>query len=155
MSGVRLTDAEWRVLSRKLDLSKCIVGKTVGAAIAEKPKGQPRFQQRSEGDKFKSDREREYAVILEQERKEGTIARWAYESLGLRIDDGTGKSCVWWPDFAVWLPDGKLEFRETKGKGKFAVRSTARVKFLAARRLFPEHVFSMWQRIGAGWEQIL
>jgi hypothetical protein len=128
------------------------------AAKLAKPKGgvnRNAMQERHPDDKFKTGWERIYRFVLIAEVQAGTIARWAYEPMGLRIDDGTGKSCVFYPDFGVWYPDGRLEFREIKGKGKHALTPEARVKFLAARRLFPEHTFRMIQKIEEGWEEIL
>ncbi len=133
---------------------RAVLSPTVGQLIerhqgkAEK-KG-PRYQQRSEADKFKSDREREYAKRLEQERISGNIDRWEYESIAFRLPDWG----VYWPDFAVWIGD-YIEFRETKGTGRFAIKDRARAKFLDARRLFPAFGWHMLQLRNGEWIEIL
>ena len=112
------------------------------------------MQQRSDQDRYKSNTEREYASLLEECRLAGNIVRWEYEPFGIRIDDGSGKTCVFWPDFAVWYIRGEQpEFHEIKGKGKHALTPSARVKFLAARRLHPEMTFRCLQ--APDWKEIL
>ena len=159
-----ISDREWALLSKRLDLSRATVSKSAAECIDELERKQKQakagvninaMQQRSKDDPFKSDREREYAAVLDAEQAAGLIKRWSYEPMGLRIDDGNGKSCVFWPDFGVWNSVWILEFREVKGKSKHALKPAARVKFLAARRLFPEHNFRMIQRTDSGWEEIL
>jgi len=135
-----------------------LIGPTVGELMRAKQdndatKGKQRYQKRRSDDPYKSDAERTYAAMLAQDQEDGIISRWIYEDIGLRIDDGSGKMCVFWPDFCVWTPDGQLECREIKGRGKFALRPAARVKFLAARRLYPEFVFRCLK--APDWKEIL
>ena len=127
------------------------VGKSVGEALAEvQRKAGPKFQERS-ADRYKSNSERMYAELLESERTEGLIERWAYEPMGLRLP-GWG---IYWPDFLVIFSNGKMEFREIKGRGKYAVRDKARAKCLDAKRIYPQFRWKMIQRIDIGWNQIL
>jgi hypothetical protein len=112
------------------------------------------MQKRSKDDPYKSQAERDYAAYLEYERSLGHIERWEYEGIALRIDDGNGKTCSFWPDFTVWESrSAPPEFHEIKGKGKYALTPSARVKFLAARRLYPEFIFRCLQ--APNWEPIL
>ena len=100
--------------------------------------------------RFRSKTEAAYSFQLDWELKEGTIARYEYESLKFRLADG-----AWFtPDFAVWMPDGRLELREIKGGG--FVREAARIRFLVAKRLYPEFGWRMITREKhSGWIDIL
>ena len=55
--------------------------------------------------------EAEYAQYLEAQKLEGTIADYKFERFKLRL----AKLCYITVDFAVMLPDGVIEFHETKG----------------------------------------
>jgi hypothetical protein len=98
--------------------------------------------------RFKSKLEQRYAEHLENQRVAGEIKRWAYEALKFRLADGA----LFTPDFCVWLNDGSLELRETKGH----MREAARVRFLVARELYPEFQWRMIQASSkGGWVEIL
>lgn len=150
MAGLRLTIAEGQKL-----LARChgaVISKSVAECLneLEKPK-QPKFQERRETDRYKSKAEREYAELLDGEKRMGLIHSWQYEAIGLRLPDWG----IYWPDFYIVLPNCKEEFREIKGKGKYAIRDKAKAKFLDARRLFDEFRFRMIQKIGEGFEDVL
>jgi hypothetical protein len=163
MSKHRISESEGAALIAKMG-DRATIGPKVGDKLAEiaatmaKQKSSVNrnaMQDRRPTDRYKSYAERDYAALLDADLRDGIIERWAYEPMGLRIDDGTGKNCVFWPDFCVWLVNGQREYREIKGKGKHAVTPQARTKFLAAKRLFPEDSFRMIQRTDSGWEEIL
>jgi hypothetical protein len=120
---------------------------------AEKPT--QKFQDRKPGDRYKSKWERLYAEELEARRLAGEILRWEYEPFGIRIDDGQGVRCIYWPDFAVWEEGKPMIFVELKGRGQFALRPVARAKFLAAKRLYPEFRFKCVQNHNGEWVKIL
>lgn len=56
--------------------------------------------------------ESSYAQYLEGEKQSGRVADYWFESLKLKVADGT---CWYTPDFMVLLPDGRLELHEVKG----------------------------------------
>ena len=56
--------------------------------------------------------ETSYAQYLEGEKQSGRVADYWFESLKLKVADGT---CWYTPDFMVLLPDGRLELHEVKG----------------------------------------
>jgi hypothetical protein len=97
---------------------------------------------------FKSKLEARYALRLDDLKKDGVIAQWDHEVVRLRI--GAGEA--WYtPDFRVILPDGVIEFHETKGH----MREAARVRFLAARAKYPEHRFVMMAQKNGRWVELL
>jgi hypothetical protein len=55
--------------------------------------------------------EQKYSVYLEERKAAGEIADWMFDSVKLRL----GPKCYITVDFAVILPDGVIEFHETKG----------------------------------------
>lgn len=74
-------------------------------------------------------------------RAAGAIAQYDFEAIRLRLAPRT----TYTPDFAVWLPDGRLELHEIKGG--FA-REDAMVKLKVAARLYPavRFVLARWRR---------
>lgn len=110
-----------------------------------------KYQQRVEGDPYKSTAERIYAADLAKWQQAGVIRRWAYEPVKFHLPDW-GWYIV---DFQVVLADGSMEFIELKGRGKYAIRDRAKAKFLDARRLFPEFTFKMLQWDGEGFLVVL
>ena len=108
---------------------------------------------RSVDDKYRSKTERTYAGILELDQADGLIRRWLYEPLRFKLAESEYGAGAWFcPDFAVWLPDGTMELREIKGG---FVREAARVRFLVAKRLYPEFSWKMIQHTKLGWQVIL
>ena len=155
----RMSEAEGKALIAKMG-SRVTASKTVGEALRDiaakipaKAVNRNAMQKRSKEDRYKSDVEREYALCLHGDMHDGLtdIVRWGYEPIGLRLPDWG----IFWPDFAVWYPDESLEFREIKGRGKYALTDKAKAKFLDARRLFPSFTFRMIQRTADGWKDIL
>lgn len=148
---MNMTQAQFDALPAHMRAGMTI-SKSAAECLAEieRPKGKgQKFQDQQATDRYKSKAERIYAAQLEDERRLGLIDRWEYEALAFRLGDG----CVYWPDFIVWN-QGWCEVREVKGRGKFAVRPAARVKFLAAQKMYPEFRWIMLQRNADGWEQI-
>lgn len=86
-----------------------------------------------------------YAQHLEGLRARGEIAEWRYESTKLRLADG-----AWYtPDFRVVLPNGEVEFHETKG----FMREAARVRLRVAAELHPFR-FLLVKRAGGEWSVV-
>jgi hypothetical protein len=132
-----------------VDPLRCTISRSAAEVMDEEKRQQrkagaatsPRFQQRRAGDRYKSDREREYAEVLDAELAAGRIVRWSYEAVKLFLPDWG-----WYaPDFYVAYDCGHLEFREIKGRGKFALRDRGKAKFLDARRIYPEFGWRMIQ----------
>jgi hypothetical protein len=98
-------------------------------------------------DRYKSKTERYYSWELDEQQKAGAILRWEYEALKFRLADGA----LFTPDFCVWMP-GQLQLREIKGG---FIREAARVRFLVAKRLYPEFTWRMIQRQKSGWVDVL
>ena len=90
--------------------------------------------------------EAEYARILEAKRQAGEIrAILGHESVKIHIGE---VRCWYTPDFPVILNSGRLEFHEVKGAH---VWDDARVKFQAAKLLYPEFLFVWAQKTKEGW----
>lgn len=56
--------------------------------------------------------ERKYAEHLDTRKAAGEIADWKFDAIKLRLP---ADKCYLTVDFVVMLPDGTLEFHETKG----------------------------------------
>src|SRR5690349_11572962 len=88
--------------------------------------------------------QREYAGIAEQLRQEERILECRFESMSLRLTDGT-----WYcPHFYVRHPNGDVEFVDVPSKA-FVNAFLARMK--AAAAAFPTFVFSLAQKTGGEW----
>jgi len=86
-----------------------------------------------------------YGEHLERRRAAGEIAEWRYESTKLRLADG-----AWYtPDFRVVLPNGEVEFHETKG----FMREAARVRLRVAAEMHPFR-FLLVKRAGVEWSVV-
>ena len=73
--------------------------------------------------------ESSYAQYLEGEKQSGRVADYWFESLKLKVADGT---CWYTPDFMVLLPDGRLELHEVKGSPRvFFDDAKCKVKVVA------------------------
>ena len=73
--------------------------------------------------------ETSYAQYLEGEKQSGRVADYWFESLKLKVADGT---CWYTPDFMVLLPDGRLELHEVKGSPRvFFDDAKCKVKVVA------------------------
>lgn len=94
--------------------------------------------------------ERSYANHLELRRRAGEILRWDFEPEKLRLADRTFITV----DFRVILPDGTVEFHDTKGsKGAgYFVREDAAIKLKLAAALHPYRFFVAWYLKGRGWQ---
>lgn len=73
--------------------------------------------------------ERAYGQRLDLCVKAGTVKAWAFESMRLRLADGT----FYTPDFTVINADDEIEIHETKG----FMREAARVRVKVASELHP------------------
>lgn len=91
--------------------------------------------------------EREWAMGLEDARRNGMIRSWRYEAVTLTL----APDCRYTPDFMVVETDGSIRFDETKGFW----RDDAKVKIRLAARLFPEFRFTARRKRpkkeGGGW----
>ena len=87
--------------------------------------------------------EREYAAYLDLLKRAGKVEWWAYESLRLRLADGT----FYTPDFVVVHETGRLEIHETKGHMREAAR--VRLKVAADRHPF---LFRLVRRVKGEWQ---
>lgn len=89
--------------------------------------------------------ERRYADHLRMLQLAGEIHSFAFERHNLKLADKT----YYKPDFEVMLPDGTIEFHETKG----FMQEDANVKIKVAADQFPQFVFRLvqWDRLD-GWK---
>jgi hypothetical protein len=71
-----------------------------------------------------------------------------FESYKLRIAD----RCHYCPDFAVIHLSGLIDFYECKGAH---IWEDSKIKFKAAKEMYPHHKFEMWQCRKGDWRQIL
>ncbi|WP_345815313.1 DUF1064 domain-containing protein [Paraburkholderia sp. PREW-6R] len=85
-----------------------------------------------------------YADQLEARKHAGDIVDFSFESVKLRLADGT-----WYtPDFEVTLPGGELEVHEVKGRWT----DDARVKFkVAAERYRNRRFIAVFRDGHHGW----
>ena len=126
-----------------------------GALVDGKPlsdvKDQPK---RSDGwPQYRSKTEAIYAMLLRDQLLDGEIRRFEYEALTFTLAaSDKGRGARFTPDFVCWLSSGVLELREIKGG---FVRESARVRFLVAKRLYPEFSWRMIQRKNGTWNDIL
>ena len=83
-----------------------------------------------------------YAELLAGRIKFGQILLYEYEAVKFRLGDG-----AWFtPDFMVMLPDGQIEFHETKG----FMREAANVRLKVAASKYPFKFFLV-KRIKGAW----
>jgi hypothetical protein len=90
--------------------------------------------------------EAEYAEYLEARKKAGEILDYGFERITLKL----AKRTSYTPDFDVLLPDGLLEFHETKGFWE----EDARIKIKVAAQTFPFTFFGVQKKPkkdGGGW----
>jgi hypothetical protein len=91
--------------------------------------------------------ERAYGDLLNVRKAAGQVAEWWYEAVTLKL----APDCRYNPDFLVMLPDGSLEFHETKG----FQREDSIVKLKAAAEKFPFRfvlVQKQTKKQGGGWK---
>ncbi len=87
--------------------------------------------------------ETRYSQHLTEQQGYGLIARWDFEPEKLRLADRT----YYTPDFRVLLPDGTIEFHETKGFWE----DDARIKFKVAAEQHP-YTFKAIRWVNQTWE---
>ena len=88
--------------------------------------------------------EERYAQRLEGLRLAGDIHSWRFEAFTLKLAE---KRCRYTPDFAVYLPNGSIQFHEVKGFW----RDDARVKLKVAATQFQEFQFVAVQLKKGDW----
>ena len=95
--------------------------------------------------------ETSYAQYLEGEKQSGRVADYWFESLKLKVADGT---CWYTPDFMVLLPDGRLELHEVKGSPRvFFDDAKCKVKVVATSFPFAmKVVYPRAKKNGGGWD---
>lgn len=84
--------------------------------------------------------------FLDPRKASGEITDYHFEAFRVRVGM-VGERCWYVVDYAVFLPDGGLEFHEVKG-GR--VWDDAKVKFQAAARLYPSVRKWVWARRNKG-----
>lgn len=82
--------------------------------------------------------EAEYAALLEQMRRAGTVAWFKFEGVKLRLADNT----FYTPDFAVMLAGGRMQLHEVKGHWM----DDARAKIKIAADLYPFEFIALRKR---------
>lgn len=82
--------------------------------------------------------EAEYAALLEQMRRAGTVAWFKFEGVKLRLADNT----FYTPDFAVMLSGGRMQMHEVKGHWM----DDARAKIKIAADLYPFEFIALRKR---------
>lgn len=94
-----------------------------------------------------------YAQHLEAEKQAGKIADYWFESIKLKVADG---SCWYLPDFLVLRPTGELELHEVKGSPRiFADDAKVKCKAVATAFPFPLYVvYPRSKRDGGGFDVI-
>jgi hypothetical protein len=96
--------------------------------------------------------EREYAWILEAQKREGKILRYEYEGITLKW-----AGMKYTPDFVVfhgspYAPEGWQPMKLIEVKGAH-IWSRDIVRFKGARAFWPEFQFEMHQKTKTGWKR--
>ncbi len=104
--------------------------------------------------------ESEYALILEEQKREGKILRYLFEGITLRF-----ANVKYTPDFVVFstLKGSEMvkaewravKFIEVKGPFIRGNRERAVERFRHAKTYWPEFTFEMWQKKDGVWNQII
>ena len=87
--------------------------------------------------------ERYLLEVLTPRLRSGEIIAVTFECVTFRL----GHDCRYTPDFALFFPDGTLEFREVKGvgaDGKPRWEDDAKVKIQTFRTLYPFRLVVVW-----------
>ena len=91
--------------------------------------------------------EAEYADTLEKKKYIGDILWYKFEGIKFKLADNTTYN----PDFAVMLPDGRVQIHEVKGFWQ----EDARVKIKVAADMYPFEFIAVKKKAkkdGGGWE---
>ena len=83
-----------------------------------------------------------YANHLDQEKREGRIEYWVFES----VKFGIGAGAWFCPDFMIMRTDGQIEFHETKG----FMREAANFRLKVAADKYPFR-FVLIKLMKSGW----
>lgn len=112
--------------------------------------GPARGQQEVSTDRYRSDTERRYALLLQWRKAAGELVAWFYEPCkGLFLAPGTSYT----PDFLLWFPDGHIEFHEVKG-GFIREKDWIKVKVAAARYSFWTFRLAQWKGHQWHWKTV-
>ena len=93
--------------------------------------------------------EKRYQEYLEAEKHAGRIKCYWFESLKVKIAEGT---CWYTPDFLVMRPDGTLEFHEVKACPRMFM-DDAKVKVKATATIYPFKMIVVYPERN-GWKQV-
>jgi hypothetical protein len=96
-------------------------------------------------DPFRNETERRYAAQLALEMKAGVITYYAYQYFRLPLARGAHYT----PDFASWLPDGRIRLDEVKG----FLREAARIRHLMAVERYPQFIWRMLEWKDGRWAE--
>jgi hypothetical protein len=142
------------VANQKGGDAQCIQGEKT---LTQTGNAAPTFNPKGRGNMNKT--EREFAMILEAQKRKGEILRYEYEGMTLRWPVGE-EIISYTPDFIVflditcWSSLPLFKFIEVKGgfiKGKF---ERAIERFRHARTYWPEFSFELWQKQKTGWKRL-
>lgn len=111
-------------------------------------RGEPKASKSEPGAVLDSDSrmnrwESRYADRLQAMQAAGDIKDFDFEAIKFNL----GYRCWYCPDFAVTLPDGRIECHEVKG----FMRDDAAVKIKAAARRFPAITFRLARIVKGAW----
>jgi len=98
---------------------------------------------------YKSKWEEAYGYVMALEKQTGLIRDYGYETMTLKLAKGMYHR----PDYTVWHLDGTIELRQIKGYHKNIRASLTALKWAAQRH--PWYLFTLWRRVGQGWESTL
>ncbi len=99
--------------------------------------------------------ESEFALILEEQKREGKILRYIFEGMTLRF-----ANVKFTPDFVVFVGHSEFDygypkFVEVKGPFIKGNRERAVERFRHAKTYWPEFTFECWQKKDGQWTQII
>lgn len=86
--------------------------------------------------------EQSYSDYLEGEKRSGRIFDFWFESMKLKVADG---SCWYTPDFVVLRPDGRIELHEVKG-APAVFMDDAKIKCKVIADKYPFDFFVIYPR---------
>lgn len=96
--------------------------------------------------------EARYAQHLDALVAAGAVVAWKFESVKIRLAKRTWLTI----DFFVWLPDGRIELHEVKGRkgARYFATEDSKLKVKVAAEEYPLWtVRIVWPAKGGGWDQ--
>jgi hypothetical protein len=97
--------------------------------------------------------EKEFALMLEAQKRSGEILRYEFEGITLRF-----ANVKYTPDFVVFGPveeDWVIKMIEVKGPYIKGNRERAVERFRHAKTYWPEFTFELHQKTRDGWRQLI